>query len=192
VEGRIVGSRLAGVSGLEGVTMKIRPAVLADAPSIARSHLASWRATYAGIVPQAYLDSLNESQFTEQWRTWITTETSATICVAEVDGILCGFASAGPLRNSVSSYDGELYAIYLLPEMQRKGIGRALFTHIAGLLAARKLNHMLLWSLRDNPSTGFYERMGGAIVADDTCEIGGETLPTVAYGWTDIGTRDWR
>jgi len=176
--------------------MKIRPAVVADAPSIAHIHVASWRAAYAGIVSQTYLDSLDESQFAERWRDWITTETSALIFIAEIDDTLCGFASAGPIRKQtrkpVTFYDGELYAIYLLPGMQRKGIGRALFAHIADELVARQLNHMLLWSLRDNPSTGFYERLGGTIVAEDIYEIGGETLPIVAYGWTDIATRDWR
>ena len=48
--------------------MKIRPAVLQDAPSIAHVHVASWRATYPGIVPQSFLDSLDELQFTERWQ----------------------------------------------------------------------------------------------------------------------------
>jgi GNAT superfamily N-acetyltransferase len=172
--------------------LKFRPAVLADAAAIAPVHIASWRAAYAGVVSQQHLDSLDESQFTERWQDWLTNETSATFCVVEIEGAICGFASAGPNRKVISIYDGELYSIYLQPEMQRKGIGRALFAHIAGELAARNLNHMLLWSLRDNLSNGFYERMGGVIVAEDACEIGGETLPTVAYGWTEIITRDWR
>jgi len=171
--------------------MKIRPAILEDAPSIARIHVASWRAAYAGIVPQAYLDALDKSEFAERWRTWITSETSASICVAEVDGNLCGFASTGPIRKPVPFYDGELYAIYLLPAMQRKGIGRELFVHIAGELAAQKLNNMLLWTLRRNPSTAFYERMGGSFVAEDVEEIGSERLPTIAYGWTNLATRSW-
>ena len=171
--------------------MKIRPAVLADAASIAGVHVASWRTAYAGIVSQAHLDSLDEAQFTERWQNWISSETSATFCVAEVDGDLCGFASAGPIRTPVTFYDGELYAIYLLPEMQRKGIGRALFASAAAALISRELKHMLLWTLRDNPSTGFYERLGGEIVAEDIHEIGGEKLAGVAYGWADIAARNW-
>jgi|SRR5271165_2681524 len=174
--------------------MNIRSATLEDAPFIAPVHVASWRAAYVGIVPQAYLDALDESQFTERWRTWITTETSASFYVAEVDGNLCGFASGGPIRKPVFFYDGELYAIYLLPGMQRKGIGRKLFVHTARELVARKLklNHMLVWTLRQNPSTGFYERLGGSVVAEDVEEIGGESLPTIAYGWSNLATQSWR
>ena len=172
--------------------MRIRPVTLEDATSIARVHVASWRAAYVGIVPQAYLDALDESQFAERWHNWIMTETSASICVVETNSGLCGFASAGPIRKPVSFYDGELYAIYLLPDMQRRGIGRQLFVHMARELAARKLNHILVWTLRQNPSTGFYERLGGSVVAEDVEEIGGESLPTIAYGWTNIATQSWR
>jgi GNAT superfamily N-acetyltransferase len=172
--------------------VNIRPAILDDAASIAHIHVASWRATYAGIVPQDYLDSLDEAQFAERWQNWITTETSASIFVAEVDGRLSGFAAGGPIRKLVSIYDAELYAIYLQPEMQRKGIGRALFNQIVSELVAQKLNHMLLWSLRDNPSTGFYQRLGGTIVAEDVYEIAGEKLPTVAYGWPNLTATNWR
>jgi len=172
--------------------MIIRHAVLADAASIARVHVVSWRAAYAGIVSQAHLDSLDEAQFAKRWQHWITSETSSTFCVAAVDGALCGFASAGPIRKPISFYDGELYAIYVLPEMQRQGVGRGLFGYIADELVAQKLHHLLLWSLRDNPSTGFYGRLGGEVAAEDLLEIGGETLPTVAFGWKDIANRNWR
>jgi GNAT superfamily N-acetyltransferase len=171
--------------------LNIRAALLEDAPSIARVHVASWRAAYRGIVSQAYLDSLDEAQFTERWQHWIATEISATFYVAEAEGVLCGFASAGPIRKTISFYDGELYAIYLLPEIQRRGIGRALFASSAAALTSRGLKHMLIWTLRDNPSTGFYERLGGKIVAEDVHEIGGEKLAGVAYGWANIAARNW-
>jgi GNAT superfamily N-acetyltransferase len=171
--------------------MNIRSVTLEDAPFIAPVHIASWRAAYVGIVPQAHLDALDENQFAERWRTWITTEISASICVAEVDTTICGFASGGPIRKPVSVYDGELYAIYLAPNMQRKGIGRKLFVHITRELVARKLNHMRVWTLRRNPSAGFYERLGGSVVAEDVEEIGGESLPSIAYGWTNLATQSW-
>ena len=46
----------------------IRPARVKDALAIARVHIESWRATYPGIVPQHYIDSLNVEVFTERWR----------------------------------------------------------------------------------------------------------------------------
>lgn len=172
--------------------MRIRPAKLEDAPTIARIHVASWRAAYSGIVPQNYLDSLEEDQFTERWQKWIATKPTVSICVAEAGETLYGFVSGGAIRKPVSVYDGELYAIYLLPSMQRQGIGRELFAHMAREIAAQGISHLLLWSLQQNTSTGFYERLGGKLVAEDVQEIGGENLRLVAYGWSNLATRIWR
>ena len=38
--------------------LTIRPAELDDAPAIAQVHVDTWRSNYAGMIPQAYLDSL--------------------------------------------------------------------------------------------------------------------------------------
>ena len=38
--------------------LTVRPAIPEDAPAIARVHVASWRETYAGIVPDEFLASL--------------------------------------------------------------------------------------------------------------------------------------
>ncbi len=111
------------------------------------------------------------------------------IAVAEIDGAICGFASGGPLRKPISFYDGELYAIYIDPAMTRHGIGRALFDDIAAQLAAEHISHLIVWTLRDNPSTGFYERIGGIPVAEEQLQIGGKSLASVAYGWPDFANR---
>lgn len=39
--------------------MRTRDAVVEDAPGIARVHVESWRAAYAGLMPQAVLDDLS-------------------------------------------------------------------------------------------------------------------------------------
>lgn len=171
---------------------KIRPAVLEDATSIAHVHVASWRAAYPGIVPQSFLNSLDELQFTERWQTWLATKPEVAVYVAEENGLLCGFASGGLLQKPIPSYDGELYALYLLPLSQRRGIGRALFRRTVETLVSRGVENMLLWVLRQNTSTAFYERLGGEQVADDVQEIGGAKLAVVAYGWPNLATRSWQ
>ena len=40
----------------------IRRARPGDADAMARVHLAAWRSTYAGVLPEAYLAQLNETQ----------------------------------------------------------------------------------------------------------------------------------
>jgi GNAT superfamily N-acetyltransferase len=86
----------------------------------------------------------------------------------------------------VDGFDGELGAIYLLASHQKRGAGAALVRRIAAVLSTRSFRSMVVWVLKANPSRGFYERMGGVLVAEQGIEIGGVTLPEVAYGWTDV------
>ena len=136
--------------------------------------------------------SLNGQEFTERWLKRIQDQPSMSICVAEADGVLCGFASGGRLREPVNSYDAELYSIYVLPTAQGRGIGRTLFAYIADALTRQKLRHLLVWTLLENSSTAFYERLGGIVVVEDMLEIGGKKLSSVAYGWPDFAARSWR
>ena len=46
----------------------VRPAVLDDAAAIARVHVASWRTTYRGLLPDDFLSSLSEESYTDRWR----------------------------------------------------------------------------------------------------------------------------
>jgi GNAT superfamily N-acetyltransferase len=164
--------------------MNIRPAIPEDAHAIAHIHVASWQATYPGLVPQHYIDALDANEFTERWRDRLLNDMAVSICVAEIDDALIGFASGGPIRKPIAHCDGELYAIYLLPSMQRKGAGRALVRHIESELRKQGRSHILAWVLRDNPATSFYQRLGGKVVAEDIVEIGGAHLPELAYAWT--------
>ncbi len=50
----------------------IRAARLEDAGAIAHVHVESWRTTYAGIVPDAYLAGLDEILRTRLWHEWLT------------------------------------------------------------------------------------------------------------------------
>jgi hypothetical protein len=45
--------------------VEIRLATVEDARGIAEAHVASWRATYPGIVPQHYIDSLKVEEFAD-------------------------------------------------------------------------------------------------------------------------------
>ncbi len=165
--------------------MKIREAVPADAEAIAWVHVESWKTTYAGIVPQDYLDSLNVADRAAQWERHVA-EGVAAIFVAEDEGGVFGFAAGGRSLHPVADYDGELYAIYLLASHQGKCAGAALVRETAGELWRRGFRNMVVWVLRENPACGFYRRLGGVQVGEQSIEIGGTALPEVAFGWADL------
>lgn len=165
----------------------IRRAELSDAESIARVHVASWRTTYPGIVPQAYLDSLDEAVFAGRWRQGMS-ENNLPILLAEDEGGVFGFITGGPNREPEHGdrYDGELYAVYLLQRYQGGGIGRELVRRLAALLRDEGRKGMMVWLLRENPAAGFYRHLGAGDVAAREIEIGGAKLAEIALGWPNL------
>jgi GNAT superfamily N-acetyltransferase len=152
----------------------IRPGTPEDAEGVARVHVETWQAVYAHVLPHERLHALSIEQRADQWR-------SQPPVVAEVDGEIVGFVSVGASRDEDA--DGELYAIYVLPDHWSTGVGRALME--AGEAELRRLGHrdVVLWVLDDNPrARRFYELAGWA--TDDSArgiEIFGLEVPEVRY-----------
>ncbi len=168
--------------------MHIREANVPDAAAIAKVQVDSWRTTYTGVVPAEYLAQLSYEQHEQVWRDILSTQGATEfvyVAEAEVSNII-GFASGGPERSGNIVYKGELYAIYLLEEYQRKGIGGQLVQTIAKRLMQEGLHSMLVWVLTDNPSRDFYSAFGGQRVYEQEITIGDARLVEVAYGWRDM------
>ena len=102
-------------------------------------------------------------------------------------GEIVGFAGGGPEREGDRTYRGELYAVYLRQEHQRRGTGRLLASAVARGLLSAGFDSMLLWVLEDNRAARrFYESLGGEQVGRKTIAVGGAGLVEVSYGWRDI------
>ena len=163
-----------------------------DAEAIAHVHTASWRTTYAGIVPKAYLATLNEAERALQWREWLTP--GALVFVAELPseggkpGAIVGFIGGGPIREPLDGYDAELFAMYLLQHAQKRGIGTALLQVLAGSLHVQGFQSMAAWVLAGNASSRFYQKSGAVPLASKEVEIAGAMLPVLAYGWPSLET----
>ncbi len=166
------------------MTVTIRDARLGDAAGIARIHVDSWRSTYRGIVPDDVLDNLSYEEHEERRRRIFGTRVPGAFTLVAEDerGDVVGFADAGPERKDDPEYRSELYAIYLPPQARGRGVGRRLFAEAVRRLRADGYAGMMLWVLADNPSRGFYERMGGRPVRTQTITIGKE-LAEIGYGW---------
>ena len=165
--------------------MKIRQAKIEDAAGIAAVHVDSWRSTYQGIVAQSYLDSLS---YSEREELWLTAIPYGHIFVTENEqGKIVGFATAGKERSGhYPAYQGELNAIYILAEYQGHGIGKALMRQAVQHLQEKGFTSMLVLVLENNPSTAFYEAIGGEKIDVIDVEIGGECLREAVYGWSTL------
>lgn len=152
-------------------------------------HVDTWRAAYEGIVPDDYLEGLSYEKSELLWRDVLARGDSG-VFVAEDEERVFGFASGGPrerFSRGLAEYEGEIQTVYVLPSHRGMGAGGRLVRAVARYLSERGVDSMLLWTFAENRSArGFYESLGGVVVAEDEIEIGGARLAEVAYGWKDL------
>lgn len=136
---------------------RIRRAIPADAARIARIHRDSWRTAYAGILRQAELDRLTLRRLTKRWR-----DNLRGVAVAELNGVVEGFALIGPSRDlDVAGFAGEIYMLYVHPSAWGRGVGRALLRAAIAALENRGHRWLVLWVLAENTAAqAFYARVG--------------------------------
>ncbi|HUD13432.1 MAG TPA: GNAT family N-acetyltransferase [Terracidiphilus sp.] len=163
--------------------VRIRKAVPEDAPAIGLVQVESWRKTYAGIVSDAYLAALDDEERAAAWKQHLLAG-NMFVFVAEDQWGIFGFIAGGGIRDPIEAYDAELYAIYLMPARQRRGVGQELALALRESFLMNGFNSMVVWVLEQNLlGVSFYQRIGGIQIAQKTIEIGGEVLSEVAFGW---------
>ena len=138
---------------------EVRRARREDAASIAAVHVRTWQAAYEHVFGAERLAAIDLHAREEQWRQRLAEpEWQEVVLVVEDENSVVGFASCGESRDAAG--EGELYAIYVLPESWGSGAGPVLLA--AALAALReRFNQAILWVLEENPrARRFYEREG--------------------------------
>lgn len=168
--------------------MLIRNASPEDARAIAETRIDGWRFAYRGIVPDDVLAGLSYDHNEAQWRRNLeTTDSQTLVQVLENDeGRVIGFAASGPERTGNETYRGEVYAIYVRPELHGHGGGGKLLRAAVEQLQQRGYDSMLIWALADNPWKRFYEKYGGVPVLNRPITLGSMELAEIGYGWVDL------
>ena len=166
----------------------IRAARPDDAGPIADVHIATWRAAYAGMIPNSVLLGLSSASERKYWRHAIAARSSdCAVCVAAgEDGEILGYGSAGPARQNGLPFAGEIYTLYVAPDHQGKGLGRGLLHAMFGQLRRQAYGAAMLWVLAANPARFFYSAMGGTLTAERNERHFGVSLDELAYGWADL------
>ena len=161
---------------------RIRAALPGDAVGIAEVHVAAWRSAYAGILPDGFLASLSLPRQAFMYHSAIMA--GRTTFVAEAEGKIVGFATAGRARASLA--EGEIETLYVTDDWREHGIGRSLLQSVGRRLAKSGCSNAFLWVLRDNPSKWFYQRLGGRRAAESSVSVAGVLVPQIAYVWDPI------
>jgi ribosomal protein S18 acetylase RimI-like enzyme len=172
---------------VETLTTLIREATAIDAEAIARVRVRSWQATYRGIIDDAYLDAMSIEAGRDRYLRTFDSDPAAsfTRLTADDDGRVTGFAMAGASRGRAAApRAAEIYLIYLMPAVQRQGLGTRLLRSMARGLDRRGMDSLVVWSLaRNEPACRFYERLGGRRCGERESPVGTQRLAEVAYRW---------
>ncbi len=109
----------------------------------------------------------------------------AEAVIAELDGEPAGFALYFHNFSTFLAKPG-LYVedVFVKPEHRGRGIGRALFSHLAGIALARGCGRMEWWVLDWNaPAIGFYRAIGARAMEEWTVQrLTGPALEALARG----------
>jgi ribosomal protein S18 acetylase RimI-like enzyme len=170
-----------------GHTPRIRRAGPDDVEAMARVSVDTWRLTYGGILPAAYLERLDLGRQEIQRRHMLAApETAHFIAEEAITGEAVGFASCGSSRGRTDLGVGEIYELYVQNGFQRQGLGEALVGAARGWMVEQGHASMVVRVLAENPARGFYERLGGRPSSYRTIRVGGASVEEVAYVWDGL------
>ena len=134
--------------------MKIRKATLADAKDIKSAHYHAWTTNYRGYAPNEYLDSMKfDSKSIQEMANYMKED---EFYVAEENGHVIGFTELKyPDDKTV-----EIGGLYVHPDFQKMGAGSALMKKVCRMKKKLSYTKLILWTIKDGPSLGFYEKQG--------------------------------
>jgi GNAT superfamily N-acetyltransferase len=166
----------------------VRTAAAGDAPGIARVRVDSWRSTYRGLIPDAYLDAMRTDASTALWERVLTAGPNTTrVFVAEHGAEIVGFSCGTLLPQAKLGMDSELAAVYLRRDFQRLGVGRRLVGAIVRAQCAQGATGLLTWVIAGNRGArAFYEGLGGELMVEQPFQWDGMDLMEAGYGWRDL------
>ncbi|MEW8978543.1 MAG: GNAT family N-acetyltransferase [Symbiobacterium sp.] len=155
------------------MSFHVRHAAPEDAPAIAAVARITWADTYRGIIPAEIQQAVLPQWYAEDRLARAAGNPESAFFVAEGEGgQVVGFAQAGPRKEAG---DAELWRIYVLPEHQRRGIGRKLLQACLETLRARGPVNRLFVQVEAENQIGrrAYERLGFHYVREYDDEIMG-------------------
>ena len=153
------------------VRNQIIPATEADLPAISGLAGVIWRACYPGIITHAQIDYMLARMYSlDVLRDEIRFQ-GIRYDLLLVDGKPAGFASYGPTAETGVM---KLHKLYLLPELQGRGLGSRLLQQVEREVRRRGVRRLILSvNKRNAKAITAYKRNGFGIAESVVTDIGG-------------------
>lgn len=164
--------------------MRIRSARPIDASAIGRIRVAAWQAAYGAFMPADFLAELDPSANLTALRRQLAARAEPYLSVAEQDQQLLGFSVLGQPRYPAPSGCLELWALNVVPEYWRQGVGRELLRDALQQARALRADRLELWCIDGNLAAQKLYESAGFVLTGSTrrsSDLTGHPLSEVQY-----------
>ncbi len=159
--------------------MRLARPSLEEAEAFASLHVACWRETYGGLVPDAVIGKATAETRIPIWRAALADPTRVVIGAYD-GGPPVGFVMAGAADEPPA--DGHIHALYIRSSHHRRGLGRTLIGATARVWMAQGGQSLSVGVLATNsPARSFYEALGGRLIRTGHHDWGGHNLAEATY-----------
>lgn len=177
--------------------MKVRTAVLKDAPAMGRVMVEAWLSAHRGQMPDSAwrkrVDEWTPDVSARAWARLLSERAGGDharvvlLVAVEDSGDPLGLVLGTEVEDDESGATAQIDALYVLSDRQGQGIGRWLFQEAVRRLAALGFSRLHIGVLSANlAARAFYEAMGGYEIGQRTFDEEGHLLPETVYGWPDL------
>ncbi len=167
---------------LDNITISI--ATSEDAPGITNVRRETWLATYPnekfGITRGDIEEAINKRSFQEETKSWedkIKNNSKSRFWVAKYESKVIGFTSAFRKENT-----NNIGGFYILPQYQRKGIGKQLLRKVLDWVGVEKEIHLEVVEY-NTKAINFYKKFGfienGSIHTETAKLPNGKDMPEI-------------
>ncbi|AJC54950.1 GNAT family N-acetyltransferase [Streptomyces sp. 769] len=159
--------------------LRVQEMTEADIDAVSAIRVRGWQAAYAGIVPQPYLDGMTVEDDARERRSWFRRSPDRVLNLVAIDDHAgtVGWACLGPCRGEVPPGTGEVYALYIRPDLTGNGIGTVLINALHSRATGQQFDTLMLWVLQDNlRARRFYESLGYTADGATQSDTYGDTL----------------
>ena len=165
--------------------VKIHEALVSDAGGIATVHISTWRSAYQGIMSDSFLRDLSIETRTSGWVKILETPApKAHTYVAVLDKSIVGFIGVGSNQSEEAiDSQGELFALYVEPDFQGRGIGSKLMEKGIEALRFEGFTSALLWVAEENfLARAWYESRHWKLNGEfDQRSFGEKSIKSIGY-----------
>jgi ribosomal protein S18 acetylase RimI-like enzyme len=150
-------------------TASIRYATLDDINTIGFLAQQIWPAAYGGILAQDKIEYMLNLMYSPSSLAKQMIDQKHSFLVMEEEEEPVGFASFSPLPGN-KKY--KLHKLYVLPDRQGKGMGKAMVDFIAEEISPMGAVALEVNVYRENKAVEFYQRLGFTVTGETDLDIG--------------------